>query len=170
MFESDYCAACTHLDPSRTSWALNYVVNLLSRREYSAYEIRQKMAQKAFSDEEIETTVAKVQDRGWQSDVRFTENYLRNRAERGYGLRRIRQELSQKGIENSLITLVIEENQDSIDWQVIAQRQLVKKFPHYQEKLSPKDKQKVWRYMFSHGFSSDDFAHFVGNSDYDDFY
>lgn len=162
MFEPDYRAACTNLDPSRASWALNYVVNLLSRREYSEYEIRQKMAQKAFTDEEIEVTLAKVQERGWQSDVRFTENYLRNRAERGYGLRRIRQELNQKGIASCTIEQALEENQDGIDWQAIAQRQLAKKFPHYQEKLSPKDKQKLWRYMFSHGFSSDDFAHLVG--------
>lgn len=45
------------------SLALNYVVNLLARREYSEYELRCKMQEKAFSEEEIEQALRICQEK-----------------------------------------------------------------------------------------------------------
>lgn len=64
------------------SLALNYVVNLLARREYSEYELRCKMQEKAFSEEEIEQALRICQEKNWQSDRRFTENYLHYRSQK----------------------------------------------------------------------------------------
>lgn len=75
------------------SLALNYVINLLARREYSEFELRCKMQEKNFSETEIDEAIAHCQQKNWQNDQRFTENYLYYRAQRGYGLRRIQQEL-----------------------------------------------------------------------------
>lgn len=152
---------------SHSTLALGYVVNLLARREYSEYEIRCKMQEKAFAEEDIEKTIAYCQQKNWQSDHRFCENYLNSRAQRGYGLNRIKQELRQlKGIQSELIDDVVMECE--IDWSEIALSVLRKKFPEYQQKQDPKSKQKIWRYMMSHGFQSDDFAAFIGNEE--DFY
>ncbi|WP_116632360.1 recombination regulator RecX [Pasteurella langaaensis] len=152
---------------SYSALALGYVVNLLSRREYSEYEIRCKMQEKAFTEEDIENTLAYCQQKNWQSDRRFCENYLNSRTQRGYGLSRIKQELRQlKGIQSELIDDVLMECE--IDWSEIAHSVLRKKFPDYQQKQDPKSKQKIWRYMMSHGFHSDDFADFIGSGE--DFY
>lgn len=149
-----------------TSLALSYIMGLLARREHSEFEIRCKMQQKAFSEEEIEQVLHHCQQKGWQSDKRFTENYLRFRAAKGYGANRIRQELSQlKGISADIIDETLMESE--IDWSETALSVLRKKFPDYQQKQTPKDKQKIWRYMLSHGFYSEEFSDFVGNSDYD---
>ncbi|MDD7425637.1 MAG: recombination regulator RecX [[Actinobacillus] rossii] len=150
-------------ETANLSLALSYVVNLLARREYSEFEIRCKMQEKAFSKEDIENTILYCQQKNWQNDHRFTENYLNFRAQRGYGLMRIKQELRQlKGIQSEVIEDVLMENE--IDWSEIALCVLRKKFPDFQQKQDPKSKQKIWRYMMSHGFSADDFGNFVGSN------
>lgn len=152
---------------ANSSLALGYVVNLLARREYSEFEIRCKMQEKAFCEEDIEKTILHCQQKNWQNDYRFTENYLNFRAQRGYGLARIKQELRQlKGIQSEVIEEVLMETE--IDWSEIALSVLQKKFPDYQQKQDPKSKQKIWRYMMSHGFHTNDFTDFIGSGD--DFY
>ena len=69
-----------------SSLALSYVVNLLARREYSEFELRNKMQEKAFTEDEIDETIAHCQKKNWQNDKRFTENYLHARSQRGYFL------------------------------------------------------------------------------------
>lgn len=144
--------------------ALNYVVNLLSRREYSEYELRCKMQEKAFTEAEIEQALALCQEKNWQSDRRFTENYLHYRSQKGYGLNRIKQELFQlKGIPSEILEDVLAEM--DIDWFEIAHSVLRKKFPHYAQEQDFKMKQKIWRYMLSHGFQSEEFADLVGSGE-----
>ncbi|MFQ1049351.1 recombination regulator RecX [Avibacterium paragallinarum] len=146
------------------SLALNYVVNLLARREYSEYELRCKMQEKAFSEEEIEQALRICQEKNWQSDWRFTENYLHYRSQKGFGLNRIKQELFQlKGIASEVVEEVVAESE--IDWFAVAHSVLRKKFPHYAQEQDFKMKQKIWRYMLSHGFQSEEFADFVGSGE-----
>ena len=49
-----------------SSLALSYVVNLLARREYSEFELRNKMQEKAFTEDEIDETIAYCQKKNWQ--------------------------------------------------------------------------------------------------------
>ncbi|WP_386688814.1 recombination regulator RecX [Lonepinella sp. MS14437] len=151
-----------------SSLALNYLINLLARRDYSEYEIRCKMQQKAFSQEDIDQALAHCQQHHWQSDQRFAENYLNFRANRGYGVNRIKQELRQlKGVSSQIIQNVIE--QSEINWSDIALSVLNRKFPQYQNKLDLKTKQKIWRYMLSHGFYAEEFADYIGSSSDSDY-
>lgn len=146
------------------SLAINYVVNLLSRREYSEYELRTKMQEKQFSLEEIDETLQIAQSRKWQSDVRFCESYLNARAKRGYGINRIKQELQyHKGIDSVTVDQVLAASE--IDWFAIALVTLRKNFPNFSEKQDSKSKQKIWRYMLSHGFNQSDFEDYVGSCD-----
>ena len=134
------------------SLALSYVVNLLARREYSEFELRNKMQEKAFTEDEIDETIAHCQKKNWQNDKRFTENYLHARSQRGYGANRIKQELRQlKGVSSDVIN------------EVLVEKVLRKKFPNYSEPQPIKSKQKIWQYMLSHGFYSEEFSDFIGN-------
>lgn len=149
-----------------SSLALNYLVNLLARREYSEFEIRNKMQEKAFSEEDIDAAINQCQARNWQSDRRFAENYLNARAQKGYGVGRIRQELRQlKGVSSDVIDEVLQETE--IDWYEMAEKLLRKKFPDYTEPQTPKMKQKIWQYMASHGFRSDEFSDLIGSGGHD---
>lgn len=148
------------LGGSVSKLAISYVYRLLARRDYSEYQIRCKMQAKAFSEQEIEEALAFFQGKNWQSDLRFAENYLYSRANKGYGLARIKQELKQKGVQSDVIQIALELVE--IDWFALAKKTLSKKFPNYQCTKDIKQKQKIWRYMLSHGFNSEQFAEFIG--------
>ena len=139
-----------------SSLALSYVVNLLARREYSEFELRNKMQEKAFTEDEIDETIAYCQKKNWQNDKRFAENYLHARSQR------IKQELRQlKGVSSDVINEVLVESE--INWTEISEKVLRKKFPNYAEPQTTKSKQKIWQYMLSHGFYSEEFSDFIGN-------
>ncbi|MBM3350647.1 MAG: recombination regulator RecX [Betaproteobacteria bacterium] len=78
--------------------ALDY----LTKREYSYYELGQKL--KAFAEEsdDIEALLDDFKARGWLSDVRFTEQIVHARQVK-FGSARIAHELREKGIANELI-------------------------------------------------------------------
>ncbi|TNH01462.1 recombination regulator RecX [Testudinibacter sp. TR-2022] len=140
--------------------ALSYLLNLLARRDYSVYEIQQKMRAKAFSEAEIETVIEHCQLKGWQSDQRFCQHFLLARSRKGYGPLRIRQELQQKGIETALIAQQLAT--DQIDWFALAEQVFAKKYgDHTPTEWTPVLKQKAWRFMLSRGFQTDHFSHLL---------
>ena len=124
-----------------SSLALSYVVNLLARREYSEFELRNKMQEKALQKMRSMKQQLTVRKKNWQNDKRFTENYLHARSQRGYGANRIKQELRQlKGVSSDVINEVLVESE--INWTEIAEKVLRKKFPNYSEPQPIKSKQK----------------------------
>lgn len=138
------------------STAIQYVVYLLSRRDYSERELRQKLKQKEYSNEESEQAIETAQQHNWQSDERFCRQFIRYRSQQGYGPNRLKQELRFKGIADWLISQELE-NSD-IDWFELAERTFEKKCPSHWD---IKAKQKMWRYMVSHGFYTDHFSHLL---------
>ena len=82
-----------------SSLALSYVVNLLARREYSEFELRNKMQEKAFTEDEIDETITHCQKKNWQNDKRFAENYLHARSQRGYGAMKSSQKMKLIGLK-----------------------------------------------------------------------
>ncbi|OBX08250.1 recombinase RecX [Gallibacterium salpingitidis] len=136
--------------------ALAYVLKLLAIRDYSEYELRCKMQAKNFSAQEIEEVIAKCQARNWQSDLRFCEHFLLSRVQKGYGLQRIKQEMQQKGIQNEVLQHVLAQNE--IDWFALAKQVLCKKYPDYAEEKELKTKQKMWRYLYSRGFTQEEIS------------
>lgn len=136
--------------------ALQYAVYLLSRRDHSERELRQKLKQKEYELDEIEQAVAKVQENSWQDDTRFCSLFIRQRARQGYGPLRIKQELRLKGIADWLVVQQLDEAE--LDWFEIAEMVFDKKKPR---EWDIKAKQKIWRYMLSHGFEFDHFSHLL---------
>lgn len=136
--------------------ATQYLVYLLSRRDYCERELRQKLKQKAYEADEIEQAIDTAQTHQWQSDERFCQQFIRYRSQQGYGPNRLKQELRLKGVADWLISQELENNE--IDWFELAERVFEKKRP---EEWDRKAKQKMWRYMLSHGFSSDHFSHLM---------
>ncbi|MDH2997582.1 recombination regulator RecX [Pasteurellaceae bacterium LFhippo2] len=147
--------------------ALNYVVYLLSKRDYSELELRRKLKLKEYESDEIDKAIEQAQQHNWQSDERFCRAYARYRANQGYGPLRVKQELKQRGVKDWIISqeIAILEEEGDIDWFDIAEQLFEKKRP-YQWDI--KAKQKMWRYMVSHGFYNDHFSHLL-DVDYNDY-
>lgn len=154
-----FCYICM----KQKSTAIQYVVYLLSKRDYSEAELRQKLKQKEYLEEESEEAIGKAQEHQWQSDERFCRQFIRYRSQQGYGPNRLKQELRFKGVADWLISQEIENSE--VDWFELAERVFEKKRP---TNWDINAKQKMWRYMVSHGFYSDHFSHLM-DLDYDDY-
>ena len=85
----------------KEAWLI--ATRLLSRREYSQHEISLKLRARDCKESVIEETLSTLVEQGYQSDERFTEHFTRFRASKGYGPKRIRQELREKGVSADVI-------------------------------------------------------------------
>lgn len=136
--------------------AINYLLYLLSKRDYSEQELRYKLSQKEYTDNDIELAIEKAQAYNWQNDERFCSAFIRHRALQGIGPNRLKQELKLKGIQDWLINQELENA--NIDWFELAEKVFEKKRPILWD---IKAKQKMWRFMLNHGFSNDHFSHLM---------
>ena len=79
--------------------AFNSTLDLLSRRDHTKKELYRKLSEK-YPKAACESAIARAEELGFIDEMRFAENYARELYERKkFGLRRIRMELLQKGID-----------------------------------------------------------------------
>ena len=132
--------------------AKSIAVKLLSRREHSAFEIRDKLVKRDFSDNEIEQTISELQQGGWLSDERFAEAYIRMRQLKGFGPIRISIELNERGVAEAIVDACLHADDES--WQQTLEQQYIKKY-----KNKPiedyNDKAKRIRFLQYRGFTLD---------------
>ncbi len=125
-------------------------MDLLAYREHSRQQLADKLAQRGFASDEIESTLQLLQADNLLNDERFAESYLHQRMRKGFGPLRIRHELSEKGISDEIIRLQMEGQAES--WSELMQQQREKKFGP----LIPQDyreKMKQARFLQNRGFS-----------------
>lgn len=133
--------------------AIRYkAMTLLSRREYSRYELYQKLKSQAVSIAVLNEELDRLQDDGYQNDQRFAESFVRQRVSQYWGPKRIVYELQQKGLSKSLINQVMQEME--VDWQELANALMAKKIA-VKQPLSPQEQAKWLRFLLNHGFDYD---------------
>ena len=132
--------------------AKSVAVRLLSRREHSAFEIRDKLHKRDFDEAEIEQTIIELQQGGWLSDERFAEAYIRMRQMKGFGPIRIAMELNERGVKESIVDDYLQADDEA--WQQGLERQYLKK---YKNRLIAdyNDKAKRIRFLQYRGFPLD---------------
>ena len=84
-------------------------LGLLARREHSAVELSRKLRLRGHDEQSVQSVVAELAREGLQSDGRFTESYIHNRLEKGFGPVRIVMELRERGVGDDLIDLHLEQ-------------------------------------------------------------
>ena len=110
--------------PPRT--ARNVALNLLSRREHSEYELRQKLKLRDLLPEAIDEAIVRLIADSLLSDQRFTESYVRHRMNAGVGPLKIRFELRKKGVGDELSDDYLDLDDERWDELMIQQR--IRKF------------------------------------------
>lgn len=132
--------------------AKSVAVRLLSRREHSAFEIRDKLKKREFDDDEITQAIAELIKGDWLSDERFTEAYIRMRQLKGFGPIRIAMELNERGVKESIVETYLHAHDDV--WFESLEQQYKKK---YKSKAIEdyNDKAKRIRFLQYRGFSLD---------------
>lgn len=89
--------------------AYNCAVSLLSRRDHSEKELLRKLKEKGFQ-QGAESAIERLKKSGYIDDERFCRMYVNElRRLKGYGKRRIEQELYLKGVSRDIIGEALEE-------------------------------------------------------------
>ncbi len=153
MFDEEPADAA--IDPAEIRLA---AMNLLARREHSVWELRRKLKRRYKNDAVLEEQLNRLAEQNLQSDTRFAESYVKQRVSRGYGPLRLQEELHQRGVSRSTITLTIDALE--IDWCAHAIEVMQIKFGALPTQ-EIKEKARRARFMLHRGFCSDHYQHLL---------
>lgn len=129
----------------------NYVLYLLSRREYSQKEIRQKLKLREVTTEEIDTVLEKMTELGLQSDQRFLESRVRLQKSSGKGPGYLRAELAQHQLSSEKIQAELDSEEHN--WTDEAFHLIERKFG--EPPFSVEIQRKAFALLLRRGFSYD---------------
>jgi len=132
--------------------AKSVAVRLLSRREHSAFEIRDKLHKRDFDEAEIEQAIIELQQGDWLSDQRYAEAYIRMRQLKGFGPIRIAIELNERGVKESIVDDYLQADDES--WQQTLEQQYRKKYKN-KAIADYNDRAKRIRFLQYRGFALD---------------
>lgn len=143
----------------------DYALNLLSYRDHSQKEMRQKLTRKGASVEQAQTSIDKLTEYGIMNEERFAQRvYEAWLAKRVYGRLHLAAELAKKGVPKEYCQLILEQFTKAMESEraELAIEQYCKSNQKKIEKAfnseEPKEKQKLYaaagRYLASKGFGS----------------
>ena len=102
------------------------LLDLLSRREHSKYELLTKLKLRVESKSSLEEEINKLSTENLQSDLRFSESYIRSRYNSGFGPIRIKYDLSVRRVKESVVLNAF--NEIDLDWVEKLKKEKIKKY------------------------------------------
>lgn len=141
-------------------------LNLLSFRDHSCKELRQKLTRRGANVEQVDSSLAKLEDYGIINDERYGQRvYEAWLGKKIYGRQHLVAELHKKGVPQEYISMILEQFTDELE-QARAEmaadqfcRLQKRKIEQYLQSSDPKEKQRFYaaaaRYMLSRGFSGE---------------
>jgi regulatory protein len=126
-------------------------VELLSRRDFCARELCEKLTAQGYEPSIIEGVVAELTERGFVNDERYAQQYVALHADRGHGPLRIGRELTALGIEPTLIESALSSGED---WSRRAREVRIRRFG-LEVPAGWSDKARQARFLQYRGFSND---------------
>ena len=125
----------------------NKALDLLSRREHSTTEIREKLCRYESNSDIVKEVIKSLKAENLLNDQRYTEAVVKEKSVKGYGPIYIENFLKKKGLTqyNSSI------HELEIDWLEVCRSVFQKKCRN--KDLSSKEKEKILRFLAYRGFS-----------------
>jgi regulatory protein len=135
----------------------DYAVKALGRRMRSEAELRRLMKARVEPDARGEAAIAAVLTRlkeyGYLNDASFAETYARLRQENDkFGVRRVRQDLQQKGVHTDLIAETLDARYGQTNEEALAREHLERK--RIRKPVNEKETARVMRRLVTAGFST----------------
>ncbi|MDD5465045.1 MAG: regulatory protein RecX [Candidatus Omnitrophica bacterium] len=140
---------------SESEKARAYAFLLLKFRLRSEAELKARLGQKGFSEELSRDTVDFLKDKEFIDDRVFARLWVACRLKRPFGIRRIKQELLGKGIDEQIIEdSLAQAKKDYSESRIVGQlaRQRFSKLAGIEPQ---KAKARVYAYLLRRGFSPD---------------
>ncbi|NNJ71890.1 MAG: regulatory protein RecX [Enterobacterales bacterium] len=128
--------------------AKHIALDLLSRREHSALELKRKIERhKNLVDVDIDALIAELIKNDWLSHHRFAQSFIRSRRNKGQGPVKITYELRQRGLQDAEFVDFINEVED---WHDLAYEVLSRRFEASGNDVKAIQKQQ--RFLAQRGF------------------
>ena len=147
---------------SEASLIRTAALRALSRREYSVWELKQKLIDKGFEAQLTEQTVDDLKENNLVNDQRYAHEYLRVHAMRGKGPLKIAHELTRRRIDQQIITELVDENSEIWNERI---NSVVHKKYNERPILDVKDWASRNRFLRSRGFTTPQIASVIGSFD-----
>jgi regulatory protein len=127
----------------------NKALDIISRREHSEKEIREKLYKK-FNDHKVsELVITSLIEKGLVNDHRFAEMYIIARKRKGFGPKKIAYELLAKGVSDNISSQALNEEGG---WRIAALNAFNKKYKNgIADNFKEMNKQKI--FLQNRGFT-----------------
>ena len=155
----------TDTSPRRSAYArlLDRAMRILGMRDHSEQEFRRKLTAPVMTktgpepvdatEDDVNNVVNWCYENRYLDDARFARQFIASRSRKGYGPARIRQELTQKGIDRETGEEAM--RGCDIDWIEIAREQAQRKYGDPLPAVFA-EKVKVQRFLLYRGFLMED--------------
>ena len=135
--------------------ARDYAFLLLKFRLRSRKELYERLKRKKFTEEIIKQTLDFLESKGFIDDSNFAKAWIASRIKRPLGLRRLRQELKIKGINEAIIDTKIGEIKNNYNEADVVRKIAEEKFNKLKGVEPRKAKKRIYDYFMRRGFSPD---------------
>lgn len=136
--------------------AKNTAYRYLTIRPRSQFEIESKLREKKFSDDVVNQVIAHLVKLGYVNDGWFAEQWASSRARaRGFGKRRIEQELRQKGVSRDAIHQALQTAFGDQPEEELARKEAAKKVKTLARFEPEVQRRRLAGHLERKGFSSD---------------
>lgn len=131
-------------------------MNLLQKRDYTEYKIREKLREGYYGEDIIDEAVDYLKSFRYIDDERYAEDYVRYHMQ-DRSRNRIKQDLMQKGISTELLDRILDTTycEETQNPEIELCRTLLKK-KHFDPDLATyEEKQKLKAFLYRKGFGTD---------------
>jgi len=134
--------------------AMNTAVRILTHRDHSKFELRQKLRQRGFTSKVIDTVMVACERFNYINDHRTARVYISQLKRKCFGKRYIRMALKKKRLSGKAIENILLENYPEADEHENAGKLLEKKMETFEREADlKKRREKIYRFLYSRGFS-----------------
>lgn len=141
------------LDQEELLQAKQAAFNLLSYRQRSKQELKERLLKKDYHITVVEQVVNILKRLDYLDDKEFARSWIKDRIVKGYGPYRIRKQLKEKGVSSDIIEEGLAEEYDSQLEYDLASDLAAKKKSRYQDQEYQERKYKLSKVLERKGFS-----------------
>ena len=143
--------------PAKTAHqqAMNTAVRILTYRDHSKYELKQKLQQRGFESKVINTVILECERFNYIDDKRTAQVYISQLKRKCFGKRYIRAALKRKRLGGATTENILLENYPEADELENAGKLLEKKMEAFKREADlKKRREKMYRFLYARGFSA----------------
>jgi regulatory protein len=131
-------------------------LKMLARRELSESQIRQRLARKGHSENDIDEAVERLRGERAIDDARVAEAIARTETSiRRRGKLRVRMQIQRAGIGKDLAKRAVDEVFSEIDDDELIEASLRKRLRNRETIADDREFQRLYRYLVGQGFETD---------------